>query len=276
MDDERRVRQDLDNKLKLENRLAEDLPRVFKSIRDYIKSQLQVKQTGFDSFRWQYAFYQVYLNHYERVAKIFSHNMERQFDLRVTEDERALIDNSLALFFVTLAQTSAETAANTTLKNVNDSVIVARAQQRESLEAGEVFTLAAFASVVDNRMREKFKGRTHAIKVSETQKAAEASKITEAQVLDVGMTNINNPNMFISSTNLKDWHGILDDKIRDTHLEADSTQKNVPMNDFYIVGGFRMMYPADTSHGAPLRETMNCRCCSLYKLGSRQLSERQK
>ena len=112
--------------------------------------------------------------------------------------------------------------------------------------------------------------------MSETQKAAESAKLTETQVLDSGMTNINSPNMFIPAQSLKDWHGILDDKIRDTHLEADRSQRNIPMNNFFIVGGFRMMHPADSSHGAPLREICNCRCCALYKMGSKQLSERKK
>lgn len=276
MEDNKRIVQDLDNKLKLENQLAKRLPKVYEAIIKDINAQLKVRQFGFDTFYWTSAFDALYQEHYKAVANVFSRNMERQLNLDVTQDERALIDNALALFFLGLAQESAQDAANTTLKNANDSVIVARAQQRESLNAGEVFTLAAFTNVVDNQMRGKFKGRTHVIKVSETQKPAEASKLVEAQVLDVGMTNINNPNMFISTTNLKDWHGILDDKIRETHLHADRTQRNVPMNDFYIVGGFKMMYPADTSQGAPPRETMNCRCSSLYKLGSRQLAERKK
>lgn len=274
MTDTERIKEDLANKLKLEESLARRLKGVFKDIRADLKKQVERGATFFSSQNWQVLFYNAFYDHYLDVADIFGQNMQRQLNITATDDEKNMIRNSLVIFFLSTAQKSADEATNTTLKNAAASLLIAQEQQRQSVAEGETFGQETVAVVTDQQMKRKLKGRTKTIKVSETQKAAEASKITEAQVLDTGLTNINTPNTFIPSTNVKDWFGILDDVIRDTHLEADRTQKGVPASDFFIVGGYRLMYPADREHGAPAKETINCRCSALYRLSDDQIKMR--
>ena len=57
---------------------------------------------------------------------------------------------------------------------------------------------------------------------------------------------------------LKEWVATSDDRTRDAHNEADGQQ--VPIDQPFIVGGEKLMYPADISMGASAWNTINCRC----------------
>ena len=56
----------------------------------------------------------------------------------------------------------------------------------------------------------------------------------------------------------KQWHTIMDGRERATHAVANG--QTVPIDRPFIVGGYQMMFPRDTTHGAPVREIINCRC----------------
>jgi len=74
---------------------------------------------------------------------------------------------------------------------------------------------------------------------------------------------IENPNNDIRAEDVvRAWDSTGEDgKTRATHLAADN-QDPVPQGVPFIVGGYQMMYPGDTSLGAPASETINCRCYS--------------
>lgn len=54
----------------------------------------------------------------------------------------------------------------------------------------------------------------------------------------------------------KRWKTRHDDKVRDTHREADG--QTVPLDEAFEVGGYPLMYPGE--RGAPPALTYNCRC----------------
>lgn len=54
------------------------------------------------------------------------------------------------------------------------------------------------------------------------------------------------------------WLSMRDDKVRDTHREADG--QVVRYGDLFDVGGSQMQFPGDDSHGADVSEIANCRC----------------
>lgn len=57
------------------------------------------------------------------------------------------------------------------------------------------------------------------------------------------------------------WETMRDEKVRGSHAVADG--QTVLINEPFIVGGYRMMFPCDDSMGAPPNETMGCRCLEL-------------
>ena len=60
----------------------------------------------------------------------------------------------------------------------------------------------------------------------------------------------------------KEWLAMLDEKTRETHAMADG--QKVDIDTPFIVGNSLMMFPTDTSLGAPPEEIINCRCIMRY------------
>lgn len=52
-------------------------------------------------------------------------------------------------------------------------------------------------------------------------------------------------------------------RTRETHLAADG--QTVEIDQPYVVGGSKLMFPGDPSLGAPAEETINCRCSETYE-----------
>jgi len=58
----------------------------------------------------------------------------------------------------------------------------------------------------------------------------------------------------------KSWSSGLDDRVRDTHLQADGQFR--PVSEPFDVGGEALMFPGDPA--GSLAETISCRCTALY------------
>jgi hypothetical protein len=57
----------------------------------------------------------------------------------------------------------------------------------------------------------------------------------------------------------KSWNAIKDDRTRDSHFLTSSTDW-IGIRDNFIIGGFPMAYPGDSTQGSPVGELINCRC----------------
>jgi uncharacterized protein with gpF-like domain len=66
--------------------------------------------------------------------------------------------------------------------------------------------------------------------------------------------------IFPAQQMMKEWVAGLDDRTRDDHAAASGQQ--VKFEEPFIVGGDRMMHPADSSMGASSANIVNCRCSS--------------
>lgn len=64
--------------------------------------------------------------------------------------------------------------------------------------------------------------------------------------------------MFSRGAKTKTWHTFGDKKVRTTHKRA--AGQTVPIDKPFVIGGFNMMFPQDSSLGAPPEEIVNCRC----------------
>ena len=60
----------------------------------------------------------------------------------------------------------------------------------------------------------------------------------------------------------KQWLATRDSRTRETHAEADGQE--VGMDEPFVIGGERLMWPGDTSLGASGAQTVNCRCTITY------------
>jgi len=70
---------------------------------------------------------------------------------------------------------------------------------------------------------------------------------------------IENPNNDVQAQDVvRAWDSTGDGKTRETHAAADG--QVAAQGEAFTVGGFQMMYPGDSSMGAPGEETINCRC----------------
>jgi len=72
---------------------------------------------------------------------------------------------------------------------------------------------------------------------------------------------IENPNNDVRAEDVvRAWDSAGDGKTRETHAAADG--QVVPQGEAFNVGGALLMFPGDSSMGAPPSETINCRCYS--------------
>lgn len=129
-------------------------------------------------------------------------------------------------------------------------------------------TLAAEAVAL---LRRTFRGRSRGIATTETTNAVEITKRTEAQIFGgqvpefaqgQGLPPIEDPP---AGQVRKNWITVGDDRVRPTHVQAGLTQKAVPLDEPFTVGGFSLQYPRDSSLGAPPEEIINCRCSTEYR-----------
>jgi hypothetical protein len=58
---------------------------------------------------------------------------------------------------------------------------------------------------------------------------------------------------------MKEWHAVHDSRTRPSHAAADG--QRVPINEPFVVGGFKAMYPLDPR--LPARESVHCRCIAI-------------
>lgn len=247
--------------------------------------------------RYRSSFETLLEDHYRRVQKSFGgailiqNNVQTYGALRAKQnkqqdDEDSIKELIAAIFLLWRDQhapVQADIIVATTVRDMDDAVSQAIQALREEQKPTDWRSVAAVAAVILKRI---LRGRVDLIAVTETQTAAETAKAIEASVAaktlipgiplprdivpllepTVQPSTTPGPGPRITpkpdSTLRKSWMTMRDKRVRRTHKEAEGQSR--PVNEAFIVGGSRMMYPGDTSLGAPIREIANCRCSAMY------------
>lgn len=159
------------------------------------------------------------------------------------------------------APESARLITNTTQNNMDAAIIQAR--QAFSDEGKTDYTDRELALVAATILGRKFLGRESSIIITETQAAAESTKLIEAYALAglssmAAVTRERTPD----TQSKKEWVDVGDNKVRPGHRAREVAE--VGVNAPFVVNGQRMMYPSDNFMGATADNTIKCRCASFY------------
>jgi hypothetical protein len=73
----------------------------------------------------------------------------------------------------------------------------------------------------------------------------------------------------------KAWNAIRDDRTRDSHFMT-SPENFISIEDNFIIGGFQMAYPGDSTQGSPVGELINCRCFLKFRFAGSSYGFRPK
>lgn len=73
----------------------------------------------------------------------------------------------------------------------------------------------------------------------------------------------------------KSWTAIRDDRTRLDHFITDPSLW-IGIKENFIIGGFPMAYPGDSTQSAPVKEIINCRCYLRFRLAGRSYGFRPK
>lgn len=246
------VKTQLTNKIKLEQLFKPEVATVFNSIAKDFK--IVVARTGLppriDGYN---AVWQVVLEkHYRRVQKAFVGSVKA-----VISDEIQSVFLSWRNKFKPL---EADFINETTHRQMNEAIQEAIEAAKEELRQASNRELSANATRI---LKRKLRNRIDMIINNETQKAAEAAKFMEAEIISGQEPTLlgGTPNADTKTT--KQWLTVGDKHVRPIHKDANGQIKG--LNEPYEVGGELLMHPGDTSLGASLSNVANCRCISMYR-----------
>lgn len=152
---------------------------------------------------------------------------------------------SLQRFIESSAIGSASDISATSARDMRISSALAVEMLREEQQ---VVTNAAVAAAGSRILARKQQAREGAIKVTETQTAAEGGKAIGADAREL---------------ELKVWQTVQDSRVRPGHVAANG-QRSL-LSGVFVVAGERLLYPGDRSLGASVGNVANCRCAAIYR-----------
>jgi hypothetical protein len=190
---------------------------------------------------------------------------QRAFSGIVKDDTKAVDDEELAALMawsLNAAQKTTPEIIHTTQNNMDESMTQAR--QALSDQGNFQYSqqeLALASAVILGR---KFVGRESTIVITNTQQAAESTKLIGAYSeagLDP-MAAVTRERIPIKPKAVKDWSDDGGPNIRDGHHTGQVAR--VFIDEPFIVNGQQLMYPGDTSMGASIENIANCHCSVTY------------
>jgi len=278
----RRARRNLALKLSLEKTFLPEIRRYFNRIAREIS--IQVAEGGRPSLDTEISNQTVELLsvQYRRVARAFQNEMRLflsekstigAFEIKQEEqDEKNTEAVAMAVgVFIGIQSRERSSVINQTTQSEIEQVTTETVA--EELAAGNPITGAVFATVLANKLRQKFSSRFNTIALTETQFSSEKVKQIEAAIIgradDVSPTSAGASELITGRvrgepSTTKEWAAILDQVTRIAHVIADGQKR--PINDPFNVDSELLMEPGDPSLGASAGNLINCRCSALYTI----------
>lgn len=249
-----RLRLQLALKIQLEERFRREVRRMHNRIRNEYRISVATGG-GIRAARYMSRWSVLLNHHYERVQRAFTGAIKGMAD-----------DEMLAALLAWADANSQEVAAVIT-HTVQTDLDNALIQARQALSDGGNFdySMRELAAVVSVILRRRFIGRETSIIITETQRAAESTKLMDAYsssglqpmaVVDGRRTP--------STGSRKSWVDVGDKDVRTGHHAHEV--ETVGIDEAFTVNGQQMLYPGDNSQGAAVGNTINCRCGSRYTI----------
>lgn len=259
------ARRDLNEKLRLERKLIEDIRAFNKQMVRLTIKEYALGAGAFNATTMEQELVQILAEHYNRVGEPFSRQLTDVMpsDIAVTATEREVIAVALASFSSTRAPEQARIITATNQRNIFDSIDQAITLGTEEAAEGRPPSRRDTAVLTGVSLSRKLNGRVTGIASLETQAVAEAAKATEAQVLTFQPPSVTGGTLREVPVS-KEWVTMGDEVVRRTpfsHVEADSQEKS--LNKPFVVSGQLLRWPGDTSLGASIGNVANCRCSSV-------------
>lgn len=255
---------DLEIKLRLERTFAPEIKSLFAQMASDFRVQVAVTGTVADASEYVPSWKALLGSHYRRTHAAFAGLVEGQVapeEMTPVQRDEAITSIEVALlnWRKLKAAEAAQEITQTNAADMADSVADARLMLSDSGQPVDNRSLAQQSTV---NLKRRFAARVATIATTETQAAAEVSKIFEALAMS-GMPPTLNPQVLQGAgAPVKKWVTVGDERVRESHRRANGQKRRVV--DAFEVGGSPMLYPGDGSRGAGIGLLINCRCSAVY------------
>jgi len=257
-------------KLKLERKFRQRVSKTLNDLSKDIAAAYAEAGETFNAELYYPEFERILFEHYVYVADRFGSSLTDD----LTVDEAAI--GAVAIIAATRGTSSA--AVVEAFKRDKDAGIIRFIKQtvpvraaeitRTNIKAANSAVAAAQAGMaganqlaVGKAAGRSFKAsniyRASTIAATETQTAAEGTKLVEAELFGEAISESPISNAVVK----KEWQTMGDDLVRPEHAAANGQVQLV--DDPYVVGGEEMMTSGDDSLGASAGNVINCRCASI-------------
>ena len=259
-----RLKKDLSEKIRLEKIFIKEIKSLFARLNKDSMLNILLYDATLPAEKYQSEWEALLRKHYTRVQSAFSGNVEEllaEGDKGLSNVEEVAIIAALLWWRDNRAELQAKIITDTTNRQLTKSIIAARELLAEQkIEITKASTARTTAAI----FKKGYSSRVANISATETQSAAESTKMMEAANLSgVEPQNIYNPSgLDVKST--KEWSAVGDSKTRKAHSDVSGT--SILINEIFIVGGESMLHPGDATLGATAKNLAYCRCALLYTI----------
>jgi uncharacterized protein with gpF-like domain len=261
--------QELSKKLRLEAKFRPKVNGIFSRMLKAHRASVAATGLPLNAMAWLDNWQTLLAAHYAVVQDDFLGTVERSqksmYSMISTKQEGETDEEAIAaallLWRSGQSNTQARHITDTSIRNISDAMTSAR---EVLTEAGEQLTNENMAVTSTAVLRRTFAGRVDSIVMTETQAAAEVTKLVESTaLLDIPpAAAVTGTLPVVTAT--KNWQNVGDAKVRPDHVTANGQIRL--LQDAFEVGGERLMFPGDSSLGATPKNTANCRCAAVYRL----------